>query len=200
MVEVVMVRGDLDTRERIVRAALAVLDETEDVGRVTVRRIAKRAGVAVGAINYHFGSKDDLLNEAVAGEMERLAERWTGGFGRYERDPVEGLKATLKGIAAVVARYPRYARISVSHELLHGRLGTARLLLPALREALDPTHSELQLRVIALQLVAPMQVAFLRAAVFREFAGVELQDDRARDELIDALVNNLIPSREGIRP
>ncbi len=194
-----MARGDLDVRERIVRAALAVLDEVDDVQRVTVRRVAARAGVAVGAINYHFGSRDDLLNEAVTGEMERLAERWTGGFGRYERDPVEGLRATLKGIAAVVARYPKYARISVAHELLRGDLGTARLLLPALREALGPTRSELDLRVIALQLTAPLQVAVLRSSVFRSFTGVEVQDDRARDALVDALVNNLVPREEGTR-
>ena len=194
-----MARGELDARERIVRAALAVLDETDDVGRVTVRRIAERAGVAVGANNYHFGSKDDLLNEAVTGEMERLAERWTGGFGRYERDPVGSLRAMLRGLAAVVARYPKYARISVSHELLHGNMGTARMLLPALREAFGSARTELELRVIALQLVAPMQVAFLRESVFREFAGVEMRDDRARDGLLDALVNNLVPDEGGSR-
>ncbi len=194
--EVAAVREDLGSRERIVRAALAVLDETDDVGRVTVRRIADRAGVAVGAINYHFGSKDDLLDEAVTGEMERLAERWTGGFGRYERDPVEGLRATLKGIAAVIARYPKYARISVSHELLHGNMATARLTLPALREAFGPDRTELQLRVLALQLVAPLQVALLRHAVFREYAGVEMGDDRARDALVDDLVDNLFPRGE----
>ncbi len=187
-----MARGDLNSRERIVRAALAVLDETDEVEWVTVRRIADRAGVAAGAINYHFGSKDELLNEAVVREMERLAERWTGGFGRYERDPVDSLRATLKGIAAVIARYPKYGRISVSHELLHGNMATARLLLPALREAFGTARPELELRLIALQLVAPLQVAFLRASAFHEFGGIQLQDDRSRDALIDNLVDNLV--------
>jgi AcrR family transcriptional regulator len=53
-----------ETRSRILRAAL---DEACEVGfqRTSVVRIAARAGVAVGNLNYHFGSKQELLRRAM---------------------------------------------------------------------------------------------------------------------------------------
>lgn len=56
---------DVAADERIIRTAMEILVEEEEPERITVRQIAQRAGVAVGAINYHFQSKEDLLSEAV---------------------------------------------------------------------------------------------------------------------------------------
>ena len=51
-----------DTRARILAAALA---EASDSGfhKTSVARIAARAGVAVGNLHYHFGSRRELLRE-----------------------------------------------------------------------------------------------------------------------------------------
>ncbi len=63
------------TRARILAAALA---EASDSGfhKTSVARIAARAGVAVGNLNYHFGSRRELLRELmgllVADLMSRL--------------------------------------------------------------------------------------------------------------------------------
>ena len=53
-----------DTRARILTAALA---EASDSGfhKTSVARIAARAGVAVGNLNYHFGSRRELLRELM---------------------------------------------------------------------------------------------------------------------------------------
>ena len=64
-----------DTRARILAAALA---EASDSGfhKTSLARIAVRAGVAVGNLNYHFGSRRELLRELmdslVADLMSRL--------------------------------------------------------------------------------------------------------------------------------
>lgn len=49
-----------DTRTKIFEAALAVVGIK---GEITIREITERAGVNVAAINYHFGSKNNLLKE-----------------------------------------------------------------------------------------------------------------------------------------
>ena len=58
-----------DTRARILDAALEVAGEL-GFHRASVARIAERAGVAVGNLHYHFGSRDELLREL----METLVE------------------------------------------------------------------------------------------------------------------------------
>ena len=62
-------------RERILRATLAVIARS-GIGAVTHRSVAEEAGVPLGSLTYWFGTKDDLLREAlrrfVAEEAERL--------------------------------------------------------------------------------------------------------------------------------
>ena len=63
----------LNAKERILQAAIELLAEFETI---TVRQIAERAEVGIGSINYHFQSKDNLLNEAVGRMMGDQAARW----------------------------------------------------------------------------------------------------------------------------
>lgn len=53
-----------ETRSRLVEAARAVFSERGFQG-ATVREICRRADANVAAVNYHFGSKDGLLAEAL---------------------------------------------------------------------------------------------------------------------------------------
>jgi len=80
------------TRRRIVDAA-AELFVAEGYGTTTLEQIAKRAGVAVQTVYFHFGNKRTLLREAVdvaaVGDDEQVAllERpWIEEI-RAERDP-----------------------------------------------------------------------------------------------------------------
>ena len=67
-------RGE-ERRERILGATLAVIARS-GIGAVTHRSVAEEAGVPLGSLTYWFGTKDDLLREAlrrfVAAEAERL--------------------------------------------------------------------------------------------------------------------------------
>ncbi len=57
-----------DTRSRILDAALAEA-ELSGFQNTSVAKIASRAAVAVGILNYHFGSKGKLLRELMASQI-----------------------------------------------------------------------------------------------------------------------------------
>jgi AcrR family transcriptional regulator len=61
------------TRERLLNAAREVFSECGFQG-ATVREICRRAGANVAAVNYHFGSKDGLLAEALHFESLKLLQ------------------------------------------------------------------------------------------------------------------------------
>ncbi|HUC06096.1 MAG TPA: helix-turn-helix domain-containing protein, partial [Acidimicrobiales bacterium] len=54
-----------DNRAALLKGARQCLEEI-GYARTTARDIAGAAGVSLGAIGYHFGSKEQLLNEAIA--------------------------------------------------------------------------------------------------------------------------------------
>jgi AcrR family transcriptional regulator len=97
------------TRRRILDATLALMGE-RGPGAVSHRAVSKAAGVSLGAITYHFGSKADLLEHvhrehlsAVRGRalsaMRGKAHGPTAALRRYvERDLVEGRDGTLAAL------------------------------------------------------------------------------------------------------
>jgi AcrR family transcriptional regulator len=65
-------RGD-DTRERLLDAVEALISE-HGYQALTHRLIAQRADVHVALLNYHFGSKDQLVEDALARRAGRLMQ------------------------------------------------------------------------------------------------------------------------------
>ena len=68
--------GCMGNREALIEGAKTCLKE-KGYNRTTARDIATAAGVSLAAIGYHFGSKDDLMNEA----MRQALDEWGAEVG-----------------------------------------------------------------------------------------------------------------------
>lgn len=185
---------DLETKERLLSAAVELLEEKKDPGKITSRGIAERAGVSLGSINYHFQSKDNLLNEAVGRLTFEIAESWLRPVEGYEDDPVGALKMLLKETSRAMVSHAHLAKLTVANILKQGNIDVPLVILPLLRAIYKDQKDEQELRLIAFQLVIPMQVAFMHDRAFLLYAGYNLYDDRQRDQMIEKQVDNLIKS------
>lgn len=88
----------MGNRDALLEAAVVCISG-RGYGATTARDVAGEAGVSLGAIRYHFGSLEQLLNEAI-GECTR---RWVESFrravgGRAASDPRAGLAAMAEGL------------------------------------------------------------------------------------------------------
>ena len=70
-------RGD-DTRERLVDAVETLIAD-HGFQVLTHRLIAQRADVHVALLNYHFGSKEQLVEDAIARRAHLHIRRSDGG-------------------------------------------------------------------------------------------------------------------------
>lgn len=72
-------RGDrsTSTRERILAAVVESIDEV-GFAQTTSQRIARYAGVSVGAVQHHFPTKDDILSAVLEGSFRNLEAQFEG--------------------------------------------------------------------------------------------------------------------------
>jgi len=181
-----------EAKNRLIDATQQLLDESLDPEKITVRQIAERAQVGLGLINYHFGSKDNLLFEAVATRMQAVVNQAYQPEESSSQPAEVRLRQMLKGAAEVGLSFPKLTRVGVRHDLLQGDLGTTQMILPVLREVLGNRVDELSLRLAAFQLIASLQVAFLKFDELQLYLGIDLNDQQARAQMINLLIDNLI--------
>lgn len=69
--------------------------------RITARAIAEESGANLASINYHFGSKDNLVTEAVIAGLDRWLEDIAAGLGDLDDEPpAERLRRAAELVAA----------------------------------------------------------------------------------------------------
>jgi AcrR family transcriptional regulator len=184
--------NDMDARSRIMRAAMDILDEEQEVSRITVRRIAEKAGVGIGLINYHFQSKEKLIFEAVNATMTQMAEEFRGVDKSNEMEPVDFLKYMLKKLSGFALKYNKLTQISVTYSLFQGEMEAEMYLLPALRGIYGVNKEESELRLIAFTMIKTMQAMYIRSDAFLRYSGIDIFDEKQMNESVDRLVSNII--------
>ncbi len=180
----------LDARERILQATMALLLEHKSASAVTNRQIAEKAGVNSALINYYYQSKENLINKAAALCIEQM----TGTlFENNEASaPEERLRTLIKTITDFLFDHYDLGALTISAELKTGSLTTIRTLLPIIREHYQNTKADDVLKLIALQIIAPLQVIFLNLHGYRDFLGVDVFQKKERDRVLDTVIDNAL--------
>lgn len=187
-----MNNNEKDVRERIINASIEILNEVSDIEKITVRQIAERAKVGVGSINYHFNSKDNLLSMAVGDVLAKMITGFSKQTKNSDSNPVEALKTMLKELCNVAVTNEKLIQFMVTQGIMSGDMHALLHLIPALKEIFRSEKEETELRVIALQILQPLQVAAITPAAFRMYSGFDLYNAEERNQFIDMLIDNLV--------
>ena len=99
------------TRAKLLEAALTVVG-TSGVAGATSRQIATAAGTNLQAITYHFGSKDELVAQALVGAVRAWVEPARSALHGLTDDPAGHLVRAVwelqTTLAEVLPRVPAY--------------------------------------------------------------------------------------------
>jgi AcrR family transcriptional regulator len=182
---------DINTKEKILQAAVSLLAKQPEPDRITVRDVAREAGVGVGLINYHFHSREELLSQAIGSMMAGMAGNPSQWRAAPDGNAADSLADMLKGLYNFAAPYEKLMRFVLVQGIQRGETDAFLYMVPLLREAL-PGKDEFALRVVATQILWPLQAASISPDAFHSFSGVDLRDKNQRDRYIDTLVHNLL--------
>jgi AcrR family transcriptional regulator len=139
-----------DGRERLLQAAIRHL-ETRGEAELRITEIAREAGVAIGLIRHHYGSRDGLVAEAQQVRVE--------GMTREDLEairPIVENAATYAEIRAGIERIVRMPFASSRREVRRSRFAAISTAhgRPAAREHIGHTVSGLLDRLTDLLVVA----------------------------------------------
>lgn len=178
-----------DVKHRLLDAAASLLEESGAPERVTTRQITERAETALGLVNYHFGSRANLMAQVIETRMGQLAQGMLQSPGEGT-SPREQLEQMLCGMVDFGVEYLPLMQTSIRHILATGAVDAQMTLLPLLRAHFGSMRTESDLRLVAHQMVTVLQLAGLHPEAFRIFTGYDLLDKEQRDMAISNSVNS----------
>jgi AcrR family transcriptional regulator len=188
-----MKKKESGARERILVAAMALIGEQGGAEGLTMRDIAARAGVGVGLANYHFQTKESLVGLCA----QRASGAFISGFGeRYmslDLEPVAKTRQLAREYLDALSANPGLSRASLVNGFLSpspvdGTAGVAEVFLPLVREACGGKATEREARMLCHMLLSSLQAAYLRGGTFKETMGLDVNDEKQRNQLVDLTI------------
>ncbi len=169
---------DISTKEMILKVTLDLVNQ-EGFEAVTIRKIAARAEVNVALINYHFGTKEKLLNETVKISLDQIK----GCFlilDDYTLAPKERLTQFLTEYAQAFQNNPELLKRilaigSITFESQLEYLSFMKMMginkvLNTVKEITGESESE-ELVLFTIQLVGAIALPALLAPTIERYAG-----------------------------
>jgi len=185
------------TEGKIVDAAITCI-ERQGIQNVTIRSIAKEAGVNSAAINYYFRSKDKLIARAMATTLTHLADDLREIANDESRQVAERLRDLLDYLIEGAIHYPRVTRAHLYEPLFEGSSesefgGLLAEVLTQIRADLEreggrPSGRELELRLV--QLFSAAMLPALMPTLFKGFSGIDFRDLRTRRTYVELLIRD----------
>ena len=192
----VMTAND-EAKESIIQAAIGLIEVSDgNIRNITARSIADKSGVSLGLINYHFGSKDNLIAICCSRIINKTLVSMSPENIDYTKDDgltdKERLTSFAKQTFEFIYKNDSTVKLSVLSDLQDyspdcNSALTQKGFLLALRRDMP----ESQKKHIAFSLVSIMQSAFLAGDNAKEITGYDLKTAKQRAQFISDTVNML---------
>ena len=186
------------TKDAIIDEAIAILEEKgDDPQKLTIRELAGRLGIGVGLVNYHFGSKEVLINRCVKKMIMAIVEE----FHKVRTSlaymkPKEKLNYLCLMTFDYLYTKPNVAKVALIYDLgnTSGDDTTSELIdayIPIVKDC-KPAYDDQRAYLIASRVIYIIEQSFLRTDVIRLRSGVDLNNSDERKEYLENLLKDMI--------
>lgn len=177
---------DMDNKEAMIQAAIELLEEkNEHLDEITVREICKRADVGLGLLNYHFGSKDKLIEVCVERMVNGIVEQFQNIREKTEGlTPFEKLEHLGNMTLDFLFGHHALSKISILTDMRTPKANdnthrTYAAYLPLIA-ACRPDWDEETVKRKTFCLITIMQQTFLRQETVSQMLGIDLSTKEVR--------------------
>lgn len=187
-----------DIKEHIIAVTTELINQSNgNIAEITTRLIADQAGIGIGLINYHFQSKENLIEICV----ERIINKVILAFAppTQEQSLVLRLKHSAKLVFEFFVENPAVTRISILSDYKNPKQDdNTRRTITGICKGLgdDFDIPESKRHILAFTLVSVMQAMFLRKDQTEDFGGYDFTIKEQRDEVLDLLIDRIFAGFE----
>lgn len=179
---------DRDTAMRIVLAAVEMVNRG-GTGAVTTRAIAREAGVNPAAVNYHFGTRENLISAVLDLTLSHLFQDWEMILSENTLSLPEKIYFFLDYMMEGMARYPGLVRSYIFDDSISAPV--AERFLQKLNRAIEALTSGTQNGPALQQAVSAVLAFGMIPEMFRMFSGGRLSSEEDRRRYLLPFVNGL---------
>ena len=188
----------IDIKEQILNAVVRLLLEDKEPEKITVRDIVAEANVQLSMINYYFGSKDELMYQAVGVLRDKTAWDWLSNKAK-KQDAYKQLREMLISLCEMSIKYSQYMKFAVEYELVKAEIITPQYIVPLIREFSDNKRSEISIRITAYQIISILQLIFIRHQDVSKYLGIDVLEYDNMVEIIDLILSEHFPNQKGAK-
>ena len=190
-------------KENIIRATTELIEQSSGrIHEITSRKIAQQAGVGLGLINYHFGSKENLITICVQRIINNVVMCFSQKKDTADRSDLsdeERLADWAKQVFDFLFENHAISSISIlgdmqNYHIESNSVYTQKGFLKAIQDQEMPEGDK---RLLVFMLTGAMQIAFLSGNTAKELLGYDLTIKKQRDLYIDKTVNLLFAGVNG---
>lgn len=184
-------------KETIIYATTELIQECDgDISKITLRKISERANVGLGLINYHFGSKEQLITLCVQRIINNVVMYFSPNEEEHSKESEltdkERLTAWAKQVYDFLFHNYAISSISILGDMqnYHSKCNsvyTQKGFLKAIKNDIGEDAK----KILVFMLTSAMQVAFLSADSSKEILGYNLKVKEERDRYIESVIELL---------
>ena len=181
------------TKEKLISATFALMEEADDPMGVTSRQIAARAGVKPSMINYCFGSRENLIYQTFQSQyLSFLNETRIKKLIASDITPKDLLKKLHFTVATCLVENPKFTRAITGYVLFSRDLSKESFSYPYVKKHYAGRKTDKECMLIAYELSAMMQLIIYRKDEIRENFGINLDKDRELRKYINMRIDLLL--------
>lgn len=180
-----------NVKDHIIEVTTELLEQYNGNAKsITARMIAEKAEIGLGLINYHFGSKDELITECV----QRIIGKVVSGFHmeqEFQTDK-ERLTAWAAYVFHFLFEHPAISRISILGDYQNytencNSVLTQRGFMLSIKNDVSDSYKP----ILVFVLTTAMQVAFLGSEIAKQILGYDFTKTEDRAAYIKKLTDIL---------
>ena len=181
------------TKDKLIDATFALMEEADDPLNVTSRQIAERAGTKPSMINYCFGSRENLIYQTFQKQyLDFLKEEPIAELIASDISPKELLKKLHFIVAKCLVENPKFTKAISPFVLFERDLSKESFSFPYVKKHYAGRKTDRECRLIAYELSSMMQLMICRKDDLKRDFGIDLNNDKELKTYIDMRVDLLL--------